>query len=305
MTMLLYHVVYDDDDVEAIAREGLRDRPLYRSEKMQLEAGDPRGVALKDDPILSFEHVGCEILRVELACTDDELVAYEMADADGTTDHIGELLEGAWLRTRIPVIATTSRYWIVPAEWLRPRTVKLEVVRDDPEVLWEEVARNRRRSSRAPPLDPIDARLAVLARVLHGRWFDRRRFDEDKRPGTIAIQESVAIDHFDRLVQTLARMNVPLERCGWLLAEAARRVAIDSARHGKYIRQKRAAEWKSKDARALDDPEVKAEAERLAGEGVPIARLRRRLLAKFGPDRVPSETVIRRRWLTYVRYLRR
>ena len=139
---------------------------------------------------------------------------------------------------------------------------------------------------------------------MHGRPYDGYRYDDDARAGTIAIQESVAVAHFEQLVKTLTTMEVPLSRCGWLLAEAARRVAIDSARLGEEHRQLRAARWKSIDAEAMDDVEVKGEARRLRGEGVPVAQLRRRLLARFGPDRVPSETVIRRRWLSYPRVRR-
>jgi hypothetical protein len=139
--------------------------------------------------------------------------------------------------------------------------------------------------------------MAALARVLHGRAYDGKRYDEDKRPGTIALQESTAVAHFDRLVSTLVKLDIPLARCGWLLAEAARRVAIDSAQLAEEHRQGRAARWKTVDAEARDDAEVKAEAQRLYAEGVPVAHIRRRLTARYGSKRVPSIVVLRRRWL--------
>jgi hypothetical protein len=306
VTVRLYHIVYEPEDAEAILRDGFQDRPLYPA--MQPEGQNPSGVHLTDDPILSYEHVGSVVLRVDLNVTDGELLPFEDLDPAGFMFDTQEFMEDAWVRTRIPHIGMTRRDWLVPAEWLRPRVQEIEIVSEDPEDLWQEVARRRRPRPDAPQ-DPLNKRLAILARAIHGRPFDwywdfGERY-EDKRPGTIAVQESMAVFHFERLVKRLIEMDVPLQRCGWLLAEAARRVAVESLWIAKHLRQKRAAKRKSHDARAQDIPEVVREAERLAQEGVPVAQIRRRLLAKFGPDKVPSERVIRSRWLRHVRIPRR
>jgi len=306
MSISLYHHVSERVEAEAIVSEGFRDRPLGWRRTPNAEQ-EPRGVTLTDDPILLYEHCGSETLRVVLDVTDGELVQFEDLGV-GTFFNTDPMMEEAWVRTRIPHVGMTRRDWIVPAEWLRPHVLRVEIVSDSPEELWEEVARQRRPRPDAPQ-DPVNKRLAVLARALHGRRFDWRwdfgERGEDKRPGTIAVQEGMAVLHFQRLVQRLVELEIPLDRCGWLLAEAARRVAVESLWIGKHLRQKRAAQWKSNDARAQDVPEVVQEAERLAREGVPVAHLRRRLLAKFvpkfGPDSVPSERVIRTRWLRYVR----
>lgn len=300
--MRLYHIVSDREEEEAILSSAFEDRPsVFRSDH-ETTATEPlqNGVALTDDPILLYEHCGCHVVRLDLSCSEDELAPFEDLRCEGLTDHAGPIVENAWLRTRVPMIGTTYRHWTVPATWLRPRTIDLGIVSERPEDLWAMVARDRRPGPAAPSHDPLTKQLATLARIVHCRPFDGRRFDEDRRPGTIAIQESAAVAHFEKLVERLAELKVPLKECGWLLAEAARRVAIDSHRLGTHVRQMRAATLKSEDAQAQDDAEVKKEAVRLRSEGVPVALLRRRLLAKFGPARVPSEKVIRSRWLRYV-----
>ena len=303
--MRLYYCGWERTELEAIIRDGfMHDKPLYRSEEMARAAGwNPSGVSLTDDPVLSYEHGGAEVLRVELDAEEADLASFEDLSAGGFTTEVGALLERAWLQTGVPMIGTTYRHWVVPSEWLRQHVKSMEIVLADPEELWEEVARHRRPRADPQTRDEVEERLRVLARAVHGRRFDPLwgiERDEDRRIGTLAIQESMAVLHFDRLVEKLASLDVPLSRCGWLLAEAARRVAIDSHRLSAYVRQKRAARWKTEDAQAQDDPEVKKEAVRLKTEGVPVAKIRRRLLARFGPDRVPSERVLRTRWLLYV-----
>ncbi len=299
----LYHCVSERSEAESILANGFRDKLLYPLEA-PAPGSNPIGVELTDDPIIHYEHLGDEVLRVDLDVTHEELLPFEDRNTEGISGDFGPFKEDAWTSTRIPLVGTTRRDWVVRADWLQPHILEVSIVTESPEELWGEVARGRRPRPDAPQ-DLLNKRLAVLARTVHGRPFDGR-WDygercEDKRPGTIAVQEGISVAHFERLIGRLIEWGVPLERCGWLLAEGARRVAVESLWIGKHLRQKRAAMWKSYDARAQDVPEVVNEAVRLAREGVPVAHVRRRLLARFGPDKVPSETVIRRRWLRYVR----
>ncbi len=307
MSIRLYHHVYERAEAESILSHGFRDRPLHPAGMQKAGTPNPSGVALTDDPVLAYEHFGGEIVRVDLDATEQDLLEFEDLDPDGFFSDTSEMMVDAWVKTRIPHIALTRRDWFLPAEWLRPRVLKAEIVSETPEDLWEEVSRRRRPRPDAPT-DPVNKQFAILARALHGRPFDWRWYSgerrQDKRPGTIAVQESMAVYHFERLVTRLVQLDLPLEKSGWLLAEAARRVAVESFWIGKNLRQKRAAKWRTFDAHAQDVPEVVEEAVRLASEGVPVARLRRRLLAKFGPDSVPSERVIRTRWLRYIRIKR-
>ena len=142
---LLYHFIHDRQEAEAISKLGFTDKPLYDSESSAKAAGQsPCGVALVDDPILLYEHCGSDVLRVEINCSEEELLPFEDLKNPGVTSHVPEALEDAWLRTGIPVVGTTYREWVIPVEWLRPRVVSLRFFEGHPDDLWREVARSRR-----------------------------------------------------------------------------------------------------------------------------------------------------------------
>lgn len=97
MAMRLYHVAHGREVAESILKSGFQDAPLYRHE--EASGRNPCGVQLIDDPIISYEHMGSEVLRIELDATEEALSPFEDLEAEGYTTEIDRFLERAWFRT--------------------------------------------------------------------------------------------------------------------------------------------------------------------------------------------------------------
>jgi hypothetical protein len=77
MSMRLHHHVYERAEAESIVKDAFRDHPADSSRFSNGAGEEPSGVRLTDDPVLSYEHHGAEILRIDVDATDGDLLQLE------------------------------------------------------------------------------------------------------------------------------------------------------------------------------------------------------------------------------------